>query len=70
MFLIFKKFSIITLRSGKMITKWEGHFFVKNLRIQFDEVFDSESNAGTFDSLALFDGELWRFKNYKFVRLL
>ena len=33
-------------------------FFEKNLRIQFDVVFDSESNGGIFDSLALFGGEL------------
>ena len=41
--------------AGKMKTKWEGHFF---LRMQFDVVFDSESNGGIFDSLALFGGEL------------
>ena len=54
-----------------MKIKWEGHFFSKkNLRIQFDEVFDSESNDGIFDSLALFGGELWRFENLKFVQHL
>ncbi len=45
-------------------------FFEKNLRIQFDVVFDSESNGGIFDSLALFGGELWRFENLKFVQHL
>ena len=50
------------MRIGKMKTKWEGQFFFeKNLRIQFDVVFDSESNGGIFFSLASFDGEL----NYK-----
>ena len=54
-----------------MKRKWAGQFvFEKNLRIHFDEVFDSESNACTFDSLALFGGELRRFKNFKFVRHL
>ena len=33
-------------------------FFEKNLRIQFDVVFDSESNGGIFGSLAPFGGEL------------
>ena len=45
-------------------------FFEKSLRIQFDNTFDSESNDGIFDSLAPFDGELWRFENFKFVRHL
>ena len=45
-------------------------FFEKNLRKQFDVVFDSESNDGIFDSLAPFGGELWRFENLKFVRHL
>ena len=45
-------------------------FFEKTLKIQFDVVFDSESNDGIFDSLALFGGELWRFENFKFVRHL
>ena len=45
-------------------------FFEKNLRIQFDVVFDSESNEDIFDSLAPFGGELWRFENLKFVRQL
>ena len=46
-------------------------FFEKNLRIQFDVVFDSESNGGIFDSLTrLFGGESWRFENLKFVRHL
>ena len=38
-------------------TKWEGPFFFeKNLRIQFDVVFDFEFNDGIFDSLASFGG--------------
>ena len=37
-------------------------FFEKNLKIQFDLVFDSESNGGIFDSLAPFGGALWRFE--------
>ena len=42
-----------------METKWEGRFFFeKNLRIQVDEVFDSESNGGNFDSLAPFGDAL------------
>ena len=41
-----------------MKTKWEGRFFRKNLRIQFDVVFDTESNEGIFDSLAQCGGEL------------
>ena len=45
---------------GKMKIKWEGRFFFrKKLRIQFNVVFDSESNGGIFDSLAPFGGELW-----------
>ena len=32
-------------------------FFEKNLRIQFDVVFDFESNGDIFDPLAPFDGE-------------
>ena len=57
--------------NGKMKTNWEGQFFSKkNLRIQFDVVFDSESNCGIFGSLTPFGGELWRFKNFKFVRHL
>ena len=55
--------------NGKMKTKWEGQFFFeKNLRIQLDVVFNSESNGGIFDSLALFGGELGRFENLKLVR--
>ena len=51
-----------------MKIKWEGHFFSKkNLRIQFDEVFDSESNGGIFDSLPPFGGEFRRFENLKFL---
>ena len=45
-------------------------FFRKNLRIQFDVVFNAESNDGIFDSLTPFGGELWRFENLKFVRQL
>ena len=45
-------------------------FFEKNLRIQFDVVFDTESNGGIFDCLAPFVGELWRFENLKFVQNL
>ena len=45
-------------------------FFLKNLRIQFDVVFDSESCGGIFDSLTPFGGEFWRFENLKFVRHL
>ena len=42
-----------------MKIKWEGQFFSKkNLRTQFDVVFDFESNGGMFDSLAPFGGEL------------
>ena len=37
-------------------------FYEKNLRIQFDLVFDSESNGGIFDSLTRFGDELWRLK--------
>ena len=38
-----------------MKPKWEGQFFSKKkLRIQFDVVFDSESNCGICDSLAPF----------------
>ena len=37
---------------------------------EFDVVFDSESNGDIFDVLAPFGGELWRFKNLKFVRQL
>ena len=48
-----------------MKTKWEGQFFEKNPRIQFDVVFDSESNGGIFDSLAPFGGELWRFETFE-----
>ena len=33
--------------------------FEKNLTLQCNLVFDSESNGGIFDSLALFGGELW-----------
>ena len=32
-------------------TKWEGQFFEKNLRIQFNVGFDYESNGGFFDYL-------------------
>ena len=45
-------------------------FFEKNLRTQFDVVFDSESNGGIFDSLTPLSGELWRFENLKFVQHL
>ena len=45
-------------------------FFENNLRIQFDVVFESESNGDIFDSLAPFGGELWRFQNLKFVQHL
>ena len=45
-------------------------FFEKNLRIQFDVVFDSESKGGIFDSLAPFGGRLSRFENLKYVRQL
>ena len=45
-------------------------FFEKNLRIQFDVVFDFESNDGIFDSLTPFRGELWRFGNLKFLQIL
>ena len=48
-------------QSGKV------NFFEKNLRIQFNVVFDSESNDGIFDSLAPFGDELWRFENLNFV---
>ena len=40
-------------------------FFEKNLRIQFDVVFDSESNGGIFNSLAPLGGKLWLFKIFK-----
>ena len=54
-----------------MKTKWEGRFFFeKNLRVQFDVVFDSESYGVIFDSLAPFGGELRRFVILKFVRQL
>ena len=45
-------------------------FFEKNLRIQFDAVFDSKSYCGIFDCPALFGGELWRFENLKVVQHL
>ena len=45
-------------------------FFEKNLKIQFDVIFDSESNGGIFDSLAPFGCDVWRFENLKFVRQL
>ena len=45
-------------------------FFEKNLRIQFDVVFDAESNGGIFDSIAPFGGDLWRFENLKILRRL
>ena len=46
-----------------MKTKWEGQFFFeKNLRMQFDVVFDSESNDGIFNSLAPLGGKLWLFE--------
>ena len=32
-----------------MKTKWEGHFLKENLRIQFNVVFDYESNLGILD---------------------
>ena len=44
------------------------NFFEKNLKIQFDVIFDSESNGGIFDSLAPLGGEL--FENLKFVQHL
>ena len=54
-----------------MKIKWEGPFFSKkNLKIQFDVVFDSESNDAIFRSRAPFGGELWRFENLKFVQQL
>ena len=55
-------FSYFPAKSRKIImVKW------KTLRIQFDVVFDFESLGGIFDSLAPFDGELWRFFNFKSV---
>ena len=48
-------------------TKWEGRFFSKKITTQFNVVFYFESNDGIFDSLAPFRGELWRFKNFKFL---
>ena len=43
---------MIKINIVKMKTKWERRFFFrKNLRVQFDVVFDSESNGGFFDSL-------------------
>ena len=58
-----------------LLVKWKqsgkvDFFRKKNLRKQFDEIFDSESIDGNFDSLAPFGGELWRFENLKFVRHL
>ena len=41
-------------------------FFEKNLRRQFDIVFDSESNGGIFKSLAPLGGKLWLFEIFKF----
>ena len=49
-------FSRANSDNGKMktkLSKWN-----LSICIQFDEDFDSESNGGIFDSLALFDGEL------------
>ena len=46
-------------------SKGKVDFFRKNLRTQFDVLFDSESNDGIFDSLAPFGVELLRFKNLK-----
>ena len=40
-------------------------FFEKNLRLQFDVVFDSESNGGIFNSLAPLGGKLWLFEIFK-----
>ena len=61
----FSDFSLIKWKkSGKV------DFFEKNLRIQVDVIFDSESNGGIFDSLAPFGGDVWRFENLKFVRQL
>ena len=57
-----------------LLVKWKQsgkvNFFRKNLRIQFDVVFDSESIGDIFDSLTPFGCELWRFENLKFVRHL
>ena len=38
-------------------------FSKKNPRIQLDVIFDFELNESIFDSLAPFDGGLWRFEN-------
>ena len=38
--------------------------------MQFDEVFDSVSDGGIFDSLMPFCVELWQFENFKFLRNL
>ena len=44
-------------------------YFEKNLRIQFDVVFDTESNDGIFDSLAPVGGELpYLLKQKKITR--
>ena len=45
-------------------------FSKKNQRIQFDIIFDFDSNGGIFDSIVLFGGDFWRFENLKFVRHL
>ena len=47
-------------------------FFEKNLKVQFDVVFDSESNDGIFDCLAPFGDDLWQIENLsrKFLRRL
>ena len=54
-------FQFFIIQNGKMKTKWESQFF---------STLDAESNGGIFDSLAPFDGELWRFENLKFVQHL
>ena len=45
-------------------------FFGENLRLQFDVVFDSESNGCILDSLAPLGGESCWFENLKFVQHL
>ena len=42
-------------------------FFEKYLRLQFDVVFDSESNGGILNSLAQLGGKLWLFEIVKLV---
>ena len=43
---------------GKMKSEMKVDFCRKNLMIQFDLIFDFESNGGIFDSLVPFGGEL------------